>query len=554
MRTTASRGLLAICLSISIQAYVLYYAYNYGTLRGLLQWDDCGVIFRGFENLDLLAHAKSIWGVFLAVRHFDIHAPLSDTQTMVGLLLSGGQIWGPYLLNAGWLALVLFAILTTIDPQNWPLTAATALFVLVQPVTISALSYVKSDWQGGLLLTGALFLLNAGVERARPDLKLFAATLLGLSILSKLTAFYLPVLALWILVSFEWHSAALLARQRFALARFDTSKTSSAGFILVPTHRRMFAFCAAIAVCPFFLFFVYKRKSTVNYIHYAISSRWDDELTNIERARYYSPLGHYSWGLWGTVHFSFLIFVGAALWVAWRRRDLVYPVSLSILALIGMLFFIPLIVSHSSNISFAATFLGVIMATTLISMASIARSLPRWGSLAILAVTVLVALPETLPFQRTAYYSNFPIGDDELRQLADTYARIVDTMAEHARLETPDIVVCYDHVFAPHPNLAIEYFRKTGHFPILHRVDDLSNVGVTSEIANADFVLTIVPSSKQSAQIMPGLYPAYPVSRDPARADVVVHTLSRFDLIGTFAVHGGEIHLYGTMAPTTKRT
>jgi hypothetical protein len=41
--------------------------------------------------------------------------------------------------------------------------------------------------------------MNAGVERNRPDWKVFAAGLLGISILSKLTALYLPVLALAIL-------------------------------------------------------------------------------------------------------------------------------------------------------------------------------------------------------------------------------------------------------------------------------------------------------------------------------------------------------------------
>ena len=65
---------------------------------------------RGFKNLDRLAHAQTVMGAVIAVRHFEIHAPLSDMQTAVGLLFSGGQIWGPYLLNAAWFALVLVAI------------------------------------------------------------------------------------------------------------------------------------------------------------------------------------------------------------------------------------------------------------------------------------------------------------------------------------------------------------------------------------------------------------------------------------------------------------
>jgi hypothetical protein len=549
MRATAFRGLIAFSLSLCLEAYVLYYAYHYGTLRGLLQWDDCSVILRGIVNLDLIAHAKSIWGILCSARYFQIHAPLSDIQTMLGLLLSGGQIWGPYWLNAGWLALVLFAVLETSQPQNWCLTAAVALFVVVQPVTISALTYVKSDWQGGLLLAGALFLLSAGVERARPGLKLFGATLLGLSVLSKLTALYLPILALAILLLFEWHPALLLILRRLGL-RSNRERTLGAGFSLIPADRRAFALSVIIAVCPFLLFFAYKARYTINYIRSAMGATWDDGFTTLERVRYYSPLGQYSWASWGNLHIFSFIFVGTALWIAARSKNLDYLVTLFILVVIATMFFIPLIVPRSSNISFAATFLGVITAATLISMDFIARSFPRWGSVAILAVTVLVALPMKLPFQSTAYYALFPVTGDELSQLSDTYGRIVDVMSEHAHTKTPKVVVFYDDVFAPHPNLAIEYFRKTGHLPAVDLVQNLSDTGVTSQLSNADFVLTIVPSASQPTQMIPNLYPAYPISHDPARADGVVRAFGRFDLVGAFAVRGGEIHLYDTVSPT----
>jgi hypothetical protein len=532
-----------IGLSLGIQAYVLYYAFHYGVLSGLLQWDDCAVILRGFENLAILAHTSSIVSALHGAIHFNIHAPISDAQTMAGLLLSGGQIWGPYLLSAAWLALVLIAILKTLDRRDWALAAATTLFILVQPLTIDALTYVKSDWKGGLLLVGALFLLNAGVEKARPDLKLFGAGLLGLSILSKLTAFYLPVLALGILLLFEWHHALIAICRRLGSA-FGTQKALGPSFTLIPTDRRSFILCATIAVCPFLLFFVYQLRSTISYIRSAIgSSIWQDGLTTLERARFYSPLDRDGWATWGNLHVFFSVFVVAALWVAWRRRNLTYPVSLLIFVVIGTVFFVPLIAVHSSDHSFGATFLGAIMAATLITMEFIARSLPRWGSLCILAITLLIALPTALPFTNSSYYSDFSASNDEIRQLANTYDRVVDTMLEKVHPSPPHIIVLYDHLFAPHPNLAIKYFQKTGYLPTVDRVDELSDI-VRSQLMEADFVLSIVPSPDQSGRLIPDLYPAYPISHDPARAEDVIHDLGRFDLIGAFGIRGGEIHLY----------
>lgn len=538
---TISRGWIVVGLSLGIQAYVLYYAFHYGVLSGLLQWDDCAVILRGFENLDILAHTSSIVSALHGAIHFNIHAPLSDAQTMVGLLLAGGQIWGPFLLSAAWLALVLIAILKTLDRQDWALAAAITLFIVVQPLTISALTYVKSDWTGGLLLVGALFLLNASVEKPRPDLKLFGAGLLGLSILSKLTAFYLPVLALGILLLFEWHHALMAICRRLGSG---TQKTFEPRFTLVPNDRRSFILCATIAVCPFLLFFVYQLRSIISYIRSAISdSFWQDGFTTLERVRFYSPLDRDGWATWGHLHVFFSVFVVAALWVAWRQRNLAYPVSLLIFAVIGMVFFVPLIAVQSSNYSFGATFLGVIAAATLIAMEFIARSLPRWGSLCILAITLLIALPTVLPFTNSSYYSYFSATNDEIRQLANTYDRIVDTMLQKVHPGSPHIIVLYDHVFAPHPNLAIKYFQKAGHLPVVDRVDELSDM-VRSQLMDADFVLSIVPSPEQSGQLIPGLYPAYPISHDPARAEDLIHGLGRFDLIGAFGIRGGEIHLY----------
>jgi hypothetical protein len=454
---TIPRVGIAIGAALGLQAYVFYYAVHYGVLSGLLQWDDCIVILRGFKNLDLLAHSQSVLGLLHAARHFDIHAPISDVQTIVGLLLSSGQIWGPYLLNATWLALALFAILSTIDRGNRVLAASAALFILVQPVVINALTYVDSDWTGGPLLAGALVVMNAGVERNRSDWKVFAAGLLGISILSKLTAFYLPVLALGILILFESHAAMLAGLRQSGQPLFGSAATTNTE----PTYKQMpnsraFMLRATLAIGPFLLFFVYKFNSTIAYIRDAITNnKWKDGFTALERAIYYSPFSQISWQSWGKLHVFFLIFSLGAVVAAIRLRRPSYLVSLFILLAISAAFFAPLIVPHTSFISFAATFLGVIMATTIVSMDFICRSFPRWGGWGVLTVTALIALSTTLPFSNSAYFdpaviantaparASIVIGEDELHQIANTYENVVQDIYDHRTPNAPNIIVFF---------------------------------------------------------------------------------------------------------------
>jgi hypothetical protein len=530
-----SRGILASGLSLGFQAYVLYYALHYGTLTGLLQWDDCAIVLRGFENLDRLSHSTSLAGLVRAALHLDIHAPLSDLQTIIGLLVSGGQTWGPFLLNAVWLALVLATILRTFARNERVLATVATVFVLVQTLTFNALADLKSDWDGGLLLAGALFLLARGAQAARQDLKWLGAALLGLAAASKLTAFYLPIVAVIALLLFEWYSAALETQRR------PDPEPAGLGGIWRSINWRALLMRAAIATGPFVLFFLYSVRSLIGYIRTATGSVWQDGLAPLGRLYYYSPFGPDSWMEWGNLHLFFLVFAAAALFVAWRRRDPAYPLVLLVCAVIGVMLLAPLAISNSNH-SFAATFLGVIIAATLLAIDYLVRCSRNRAGLAVGAVMLLVALPAGLPFKNSNYYSMFTVSNDELRELAVTNARIVDSVVTHARRDIPHIVICYDHVFAPYPNLAIEYFRRTGWLPAIDRLDDAADPQGPARIAKADFVLTLVPTPP--ARSLPDLYPAYPISRNPGQAEDLVHAAGQFEPVGSFAVRGGEIHLY----------
>jgi hypothetical protein len=160
-------------------------------------------------------------------------------------------------------------------------------------------------------------------------------------------------------------------------------------------------------------------------------------------------------------------------------------------------------------------------------------------------VTLLIAALAPIPLKTSNYYSTFSTSSTELRTIASTYAQIVDAMVAHSHGEAPDVLVFYDDVFAPHPNIAIEYFQKTGLLPRIDRVDDLSTWSQAGELSNADFALTIVPESGSISRSIPDLFPRYPISSDPGRADELVRAAGFFDALGEFHVPGGEVHLYG---------
>lgn len=545
--TPVSRWWIAIGLSASLQALCLYYELHYGSLSGLLQWDDCAIVLRGLENLDRLVHATSNLGLAHAIYSLDVHSPLTDVQTMVGLLISGGRVWGPYLLSATWLTLTLAALLHTIDRRHWLLAIVVVIIVLGQPLTLNALGGIKSDWSGGLLMSGALFLLARGAVTGREDQKLQGAVLLGLATLSKLTAFYMPIVAAAALALFELHAAML----KIPL-RSGGTNTPGAGTLwstlrpaLQSIDRRAAAVRLAVGVGPFVLFFIYKWTPTLVYIRGAMSSVWTDGLTVAGRAHFYGPYGPGSWKEWGNLHIFFLVFVLAALLVAWRRRASAYPFALLVLSIIGALLLIPLLAAPASDHSFASTFLGVILAATLVAVDYLMRTLKGIRRRAVAAVALLISLPVAWPLSNSNYYARYSITGTELRELSSTYGRIVEAMVTRSRQEHPSVVVFFDNDFAPHPDLAIGYFQVTGRFPKVARVDDLSDKSWVGQMSDADFTLTFVPNSGQKSGVALWLYPPYPISQDPARAEEVVQASGRFDSIAVFAVPGGEIHLYG---------
>jgi hypothetical protein len=544
----------ALAAAITLQSFILYYQLNYGALVGLIPWDDCAIVLRGLENIDKLAQAHSLWQMVGAALHLDIHAPVSDIQGIVGLLLTGGAIWGPYALNVTCLCIAIYAISTTMALKNPIVFGTIVLFLLVQPITFSALSTVLSDWQGGILLATALIVLFDAAEENNNYDGTLGAALLGLMLITKMTAFYLPVLALGVFLAFEFYGAL-----KQSMATKDAPNLSGGAWKGTFARFRgsvgQRTICLALILVPYLLFFLYKHKTLLAYIQQALGPVWGDRLTMSERLLFYSPLdgimGHSKqfvyFSPWGDLHYMFMVFLAAGLIAALVKRAWLHVLACVGVLPIAAVFLAPLVLANTSADSFGAPFLGIIMGSTLIFLRIFVANTPRWGALVAPFVVLALALPSTLPLSPPRDLSGMPVSRMELEHYQSINDDMVGTIARRETSARPEVVFTFDHALMPYPNISIRHFQRTGRFLAVHRIDNFANYDAASLLAGADFMVTITPAGE--ARTVPNLSTNIPTSADPALGDARVRETGRYELIASYQVKGGEVRLYQAGAP-----
>jgi hypothetical protein len=547
MGTARLRILVAALLLL--QLYVVYYSFNNGVLQGPVQMDDTAYLERSLMNLDVLTASQSPSDLVRATMDVRLHAPLAELSTMLGLLVSGGELWAPFALNVLLVLLAAYAIALRTTPLNGALFAAILIFLLTQPLTINALTYLKSDWKGGVLMAAAIFSLHEAAEQNDRNLKLLGAGLLGLAVVSKLTAFYLPVFALGVLGVFELYGFVARNSRRRSVPYSGVESAADGRTTFrswLAGERRTWALCAALAVMPYVLFFLLGARGNVTYIREALGSVWYDGLTVGQRAASYTPIHPDGAAAWGTLHLSFAVFAVANIGIALFRRDYRHLTSLAVVVLLFVVFMAPLAAARTSNITFGGTMIGVVVGGTLIAMCAFARSLPRWGGMLALLVTVVLALATQWPLSSSGYPLEYgkPPGA-QLRALHATYAQIAAKL-ESSPGRRPSVVAFYNHLFAPVRNLTILHFQQTGDIVRTVNLTDISDLDVVRQrLAMSKFALTLVSTSEDPYP--PGVV-TNPEPVDGRGADELVAHNSDFVFVDRWAIDAGEIRLYRNSA------
>lgn len=167
---------------------VMSYLLRDGRLSMVPIYDDVVYLLDGLRRLSVLDQ-KGATGVLIDFYKQPPHAPLTALTSMLGLLLSAGGVWGPYLLNAGWLAFILLLGWFALHHAATATRAGILVAVLATPIFGFVVAEFRPDAVWGLLVGFAVLVMTSiSVVRAHAG-KLFAlGLLLGLAIISKPTA------------------------------------------------------------------------------------------------------------------------------------------------------------------------------------------------------------------------------------------------------------------------------------------------------------------------------------------------------------------------------
>jgi hypothetical protein len=515
---------------------VLFREFSTGVLVGPLPWDDCAIVAQALDRLAIISGGKSLLGITLQARSLAPHSPVADIQTMLGLLISGGATWGPYALNG---VSVLGAALTVglvANARRGLLAAASLLTILlIQPLTIFSLMALKADWKSGLFFAAATYLLFEATASRSRSLWTLGSAFLGLAILCKLTAFYLPVLALGILVLF-WLCELRAKRADITSAPAFVSTAAAEGW----AQRKELLRLAAICLLPFLLFFLWGSVSYYNIISYirgALSPTWNDGLNYAQRVAFYGPFSNAAWGL-AAIEAPLLVL--AAVVRSWRRAPLVVHV-LGATSLVTLAFFALLIIARNGDIEFSGSFLGLVLGMAMISAAALSER--AWPAALVLATALGFAVFTPLAgFDVVLVQKEPPVSAEDRRAAGRSLSMAVDDIIR-LQGEAPVLAeFMFEDSVAGFPNVGIEYARRTGRRIAVDRIDDLP--AKPAQLASRDqaiFLLVLKPRNAHAG--------FRPEPRMAATADLVgteqyVRSLAGFRQVAQYPWKNADLELF----------
>lgn len=528
---------VTLCL---MQSFVIYRSINNGTMSGVIQWDDCAFLVRGIRNLHWITNSKTIAEAAKDIVTMQLHAPLADLQVLAGLLLTGGQVWGPFSLNLLLVLLCLSIINAREIQSSRVLFLALAVFMISQPITIHALTFLKPDWKAGLLVGSAILALKEGAEQHSLKLKILGSVLLSAAVTLKMTAFYLPLFSIGLVAAFEIYGAFLKYPSYEILD--DKNGAQLVKYITANLRNkwRFWSVLSAIILIPWAVLFLQGFDHYISYIKGALNPYWHDNLSIPERLIFYSPWSEDGKNAWGFLLHSFLFFFVAWLFfVPWKGEPVkLIPIILIICA--ALLLLLPLAIAPTSNLTFGATMMGVVLGGSLVMIRDISRSSPRVGSRVTLVAVVIFMLLSPIPLSNSSYKSfgsDVPdISNAEQRQLKNIYSSIAGEMRGSSEGVLTALVL-YDHMYAPYRALTISYFEETGQLLRARYLRDaITRDGLKSRLSGVQYVVSLSadkPTLDQSR-----------LFSITAGADLAIAGIDQLKLVKVWKSGNNEFRLY----------
>lgn len=464
-------GVVVLHLGVAVLVQLGVMAvFKAGTLHSLiLPWDDVQYVARNIFNIDRLESSSVT--AFLRLR---LHAPLADLQTLTVLLLSNLNPIAVFFSNFVFLAATSLFCAYYFREQRGFVWLFALLVVALFPAFYPVPTFIKPDFKGGLLFCMASLLLfepgASGSNRAR--MATIAALFLA-AVSAKLTAFYLPVVALGTLV------LAILVNANWP------ASLSARGLIALPSVSRqqlmIHALVGAAVVLGYLALALPQLGHLKQYVSYALSDTWNDGLTTVEHLLFFSPFSDRAGKMWAS--HGLLLAVGAS-W-AWFRgllsaRELR---TLAALLTVSAVFTLPLLMARNyHNVEYGSYFYFSVLACLLFLIRALADKLSlRARRILCLVVPLLLAITYSTPrlVMRPA------LEDAEIIHAA--LSDISEQVADSDVTGRKRVAFLFDNLFLPPPNLQIIHFKTYGEYISAPRIDQLD--ALPAGIAEAHFVV-----------------------------------------------------------------
>ncbi|MDM0081976.1 hypothetical protein QTI17_15375 [Variovorax sp. J31P179] len=188
------------------------YVVRGGRLSIVPIYDDVGYLIDGLSRLTTLDRS-GIAGCLVDFFQHPPHAPLMALTSVLGLLLSAGAVWGPYLLNSVWVLFILGLGLIALRRSSPWVSVGILVATLAVPMLGNVLAEFRPDPVWGLLVGFAMIVCASTDVVGMRSGRLFGLGLLfGAAVIAKPTA--APASALVLAIGFATQSSLSLVSQR----------------------------------------------------------------------------------------------------------------------------------------------------------------------------------------------------------------------------------------------------------------------------------------------------------------------------------------------------
>jgi hypothetical protein len=167
---------------------VMGYLQRSGRLAVVPIYDDVVYLIDGLKRLEVLERSGLV-GFVGSFFSLPAHSPFNTLSATFGFLLSGGAVWGAYLINAGWVFVMVGLALLVLRKAGNGGQLGIVLAILATPIFGSVVAEFRPDPVWGLLIGFSLALTASVDVTLLRTSRLFGLGLLfGAAILAKPTA------------------------------------------------------------------------------------------------------------------------------------------------------------------------------------------------------------------------------------------------------------------------------------------------------------------------------------------------------------------------------